>query len=624
MNATLLPNTFTRTPPSARSRHAGLTPHMSRTRRLALCVGWLIAQAIAPAVRVPHTFTGDLLAQATVRQPAKGPGKAAIKAPAKRVTPQSPSSLTVVVPPDVAPDSTHPYRPGVDVSHYAFTITLPRSGSEVTGRATISVGRRLTVDTLVLDLMSMTVDSVLVADKLRAYVRDSSSIRVPLLPADGAALTVSVVYHGAPGDGLIIRETPERGWSAFGDNWPNRARYWLPTIDHPSDKASVAWTIVAPGDMMIVANGVQKSQTPVTPGMTRTQYEIAAPIPTYLMVIAAARMTVTPLPKTCGVGPDGACIAQNVYTFPEEKSYAPGPFSEAQQIMQFFAKMAGPYAYEQLNHLQSATRFGGMENATAIFYSDAAFKKHDVGVQLIAHETAHQWFGDAVTPRRWQDLWLSEGFASYFAPLYIQSSRGDSAFRASMSTIRTQILAAPVVAARPVVDSVGAATPNELLNANSYQKGAFVLHMLRSDVGDDAFFKGIRDYQAQYRNGTATTANLRVAMEQAAGASLVPFFEQWLHRPGFPELAVHWTLNASARTVSFSVTQSARFGMFAVPLVVELVDANGQRERHTLHIQDVATQTFTQPLSLMTAPVSVLLDPEVELLARLALTGPAN
>lgn len=519
---------------------------------------------------------------------------------------------------DVAPDSTHPYRPGVDVSHYAFQLKLPTAGSAIEGRATINAARRLSVDTLVLDLVKMSVDSVLVGAQPRAFVRDSTTIRIPLLATDGTSISATVVYHGEPGDGLIIRDTPERGWSAFGDNWPNRARYWLPTIDHPSDKATVAWTVIAPKPLTIVANGVQKSQA-ASGEMMRTQFEIAAPIPTYLMVIAAAKMEMTPLGKTCGViAAASACIAQNVYTFPDEKSYAPGPFVEAEKIVSFFAKTVGPFQYEQLNHLQSATKFGGMENATAIFYSDNAFKKHDVGVALIAHETAHQWFGDAVTPRRWQDVWLSEGFASYFAPLYLQHSKGDSAFRAQMNTIRDQILAAPVVAARPVVDTVGAATPNDLLNANSYQKGAFVLHMLRTDVGDEAFFKGIRDYQTQYRNGTAATANLRVAMEQAAGASLIPFFEQWLHRPGFPEIDVKWTVNSAARNVSFTVTQTGKFGLFAVPLVVELVDAKGQREQHTLHLEGSATQTFTQPLSILTVPTSVVLDPKVELLARLS------
>jgi aminopeptidase N len=232
--------------------------------------------------------------------------------------------------------------------------------------------------------------------------------------------------------------------------------------------------------LTIVANGVERSRVASTNGMMRTQYEIAAPIPTYLMVVAAARMVATPVVKTCAPRTAAVCVPQSVYTFPNERTYAPGPFAEAAKIVEFFARTVGPFPYEQLNHLQSATRFGGMENATAIFYSDNAFKNRNVGLQLIAHETVHQWFGDAVTPRRWQDLWLSEGFASYFAPLYLRHSEGDSAFRAAMRRIRDQIVADEVVATRPVVDTVGAKTPLTLLNANSYQKGAFVLHMLRA------------------------------------------------------------------------------------------------------------------------------------------------
>lgn len=547
---------------------------------------------------------------------------------------------------NVAPDSTHPYRPGVDVLKYDFHLTLPKFGRAIEGSARVTALRRMTVDTLVLDLVQMVVDSVRVGDTPRAFVRDSTTVRIPLLPGDGVAVRVTVSYHGEPVDGLIIRETPDRGWSAFGDNWPNRARYWLPTVDHPSDKARVAFTIDAPAALTVLANGAplakgaprangaplavargatraaplqQVKAKPLNDDMVRTQYQIAEPIPTYLMVIAAAQLQRTPLPESCGVLANGGCLQQAVYTFPQETSYAATAFAAAPDIVAFFSRMAGPFRYEQLNHLQSATRFGGMENATAIFYSDVAFKNHAVGVGLIAHETAHQWFGDAVTPRRWQDVWLSEGFASYFAPLYVQYSQGDSAFRAEMRNIRTDILAADEVVQRPVVDTVGAAAPNTLLNTNSYQKGAFVLHMLRSDVGDSAFFSGIRAYQQTFRNGTTTTDNLRESLEMAAGASLIPFFDQWLHRPGFAELDVRWRYNYARRTVTFSVHQGTTFAPFAVPLVVALRDSTGMEELHTLHVQAIADQTFEQPLAVLSAVASVVLDPRVELLARLTL-----
>ena len=552
-------------------------------------------------------------AQATVTRP---------KTPAKIAAPAA--TVLVTVPADVAPDSTHPYRPGIDVTHYAFAIRLPKSGNAVEGRATITAMRRATVDTLVLDLVGMIVDSVQVGRTARAVVRDSAAIRVPLTAADGNLFSVTVAYHGEPSDGLIIRETADRGWSAFGDNWPQRARFWLPTVDHPSDKATVAWTITAPTELAIVANGLQGERVVLADGNSRTTYEIREPIPTYLMVLAAANIVATPLGKTCGVGEKAACISQTVWTFPSEKSYVPGPFSEAGHIVSFYSKIVGPFRYEQLNHLQSATRFGGMENATAIFYSDEAFKKHAVGQQLIAHETAHQWFGDAVTPRRWQDLWLSEGFASYLAPLYLREVSGDSAFKKRLSEIRNEIIAAPIVSERPVVDTVGAATPITLLNANSYQKGAFVLHMIRGYIGDSAFFQGVRDYQRVFRNGTATTDNLRLALEKRAGESLAVFFDQWLHRPGFPEISVTWQWDAAKRVVTFTIHQGDKFPPFAVPLMVAVRDANGKEERHTIHLETVADQVIIQPLGTIGTPEMVVLDPDVELLAKLTVRGASS
>lgn len=582
--------------------------------------------AVVAAIVASTLALQSSAAQATKTFPAKPPAAGPNKAPAKPTTAvvQPPA---VQVPPGVAPDSLFPYRPGVDVQQYNFLIQLPQAGTEIKATAIVRAWRRMTVDTLVLDLLKMTVDSVRVGNTPREFKRDSATLRIPLKATDGAEVNAVISYHGSPDDGLIIRETPDRVWSAFGDNWPNRARNWLPTVDHPSDKALVSWTIDAPPALTVVANGmtspISMFDSELHPQVgKRTKYRMNAPIPTYLMVLAAAKLEQTPLPQVCGVREANGCINQSVYTFPQEKSYAPGPFVDAPKIVSFFAKTAGPYAYEQLNHLQSATRFGGMENATAIFYSDNAFKNHSVGTGLIAHETAHQWFGDAVTPRRWQDVWLSEGFASYFAPLYTQSALGDSAFKVSMAQIRTQILAAPVVLARPVVDTVGAATPNELLNANSYQKGAFVLHMLRTDIGDEAFFQGIRDYQKQYRNGTATTENLRVAFEKASGASLVPFFDQWLHRPGYPEIEVRWGVNAAKKTVVFNIHQGGKSGLFAVPLVVELRDAEGKSELHTLHLQAEADQSFERPLKLLAAPSVMILDPRVELLARLSAARP--
>ncbi|MBL0172926.1 MAG: M1 family metallopeptidase [Gemmatimonadaceae bacterium] len=525
----------------------------------------------------------------------------------------------------IGPVDRFPYAPGIDVQHYDLALTLPARGSEVRGVATLTVLRDRAVDTLRLDLIALSVDTVTVNGRARDVIRDSATVRVPLRSSDGSRLRVVVRYHGAPRDGLIVREDSTRGWSAFGDNWPNRARFWIPSIDHPSDKATVSWRVTAPAGRTVVANGTRLTRgAPVShrdgiPWVT-TRFAMSQPIPTYLMVIGAATLRETRLGRTaCGAGPDGGCVPQSVWTFVPETPTMPGNFREAGRIVSTFAALAGPFAYAHLDHVQSATRFGGMENATAIFYSDQAFRTQGVGVSLIAHETAHQWFGDAVTPQRWADLWLSEGFATYFAAVYTQRSRGDSAFRAELQRIRGEILAAPVVVERPVVDSVGSAMPMSLLNANSYQKGGFVLHMLRVQLGDPAFFGALRDYQRRYRHGTATTDNLQRLLERRAGTSLTPFFAQWLHRPGWAEWTITWTWRAETSSLVMQVVQGTRFAPFAAPLTLVVRDRDGRETMVRTQVSAVPSQQVVVKVPGVRDVADLVADPRVELLGTVTL-----
>lgn len=518
----------------------------------------------------------------------------------------------------IGPPSHFPYRPGVDVEHYDNTVTLPHQGTVIRATSVVTVRRAATVRTLQLDLIGMTVDRVAVNGRRRSFSQDSATLRVPLRASDGSRVAVSVTYHGSPTDGLIIREDSTRGWSAFGDNWPNRARHWLPTVDHPSDKATVQWTVSAPASRAVIANGV-RSARPVASGRRVTTFRMTDPIPTYLMVLGAAAMQETPLRSVrCVPSANASCLPQSVWTFAAERDFLPGPFAEAGRIVSTLARLVGPFPYGQLSHVQSLTKFGGMENATAIFYSDNAFRNRTLSVGLVAHETAHQWFGDAVTPRRWPDVWLSEGFASYLDPLYTKLTLGDSAFRASMRRIRDEIIAAPVVEQRPVVDSVGAETPLALLNENSYQKGAFVLHMLRAEVGDSAFFRGLRDYQRRYRHATATTDDFRAVMEKRHGVSLAPFFAQWLHRPGWAELNMRWRYDEQGKQLLLAVTQGTRFPPFAVPLTLVVRDAGGREAIVRVDLAASGMQQVRVSVPGIGTPASVVVDPDVLLLARVA------
>jgi aminopeptidase N len=301
---------------------------------------------------------------------------------------------------------------------------------------------------------------------------------------------------------------------------------------------------------------------------------------------------------------------------PEHRDWLPGPFAAAPAIVSMFEQLVGPFPYEKLAHVQSATRFGGMENATAIFYAYDLFTNRTLGEGLIAHETAHQWFGDAVTEREWSHLWLSEGFATYFAALWTQRSRGDSAFRAELSEIRQQILNDSVVARRPVIDS-SQTDLLALLNANSYQKGGFVLSMLHRQLGDSAFFRGLRSYYATYLHGTALTDDLRAELERSSGRSLATFFDQWLRRPGVAEPRIGWAHDAGDGTISLLVLQDSSRAAYELPLTVLVTEQSGGQRRIEVTIPAQARATIPLPGRFPARPASMSFDPDGALLARI-------
>jgi aminopeptidase N len=215
---------------------------------------------------------------------------------------------------------------------------------------------------------------------------------------------VLVEAAGVPENGLIISRDSAGRWLYFADHWPNRARFWLPTIDHPSDKATVEWRVHAPASSTVIANGrlrEDRSPLPNEPHRAITVFQTERPIPTYLMVIGVAPLARLDLGATaCGLAENGGCVDQDVYEAPELAPRVPPGFGAAGRIVEWLSRSVGPFPYEKLSHVQSSTQFGGMENASAIFYSDRAFRTMSLGEGLVAHETAHQWFGNAVTAGR--------------------------------------------------------------------------------------------------------------------------------------------------------------------------------------------------------------------------------
>jgi aminopeptidase N len=522
-----------------------------------------------------------------------------------------------------------PYRPGFHVRNYDITIDVPDSGSKIHADATLTVERTAARDTLMLDLLDLTVVRALANGRAVVFRQTPQGVVVMLPSARvGDTTTVEIEYGGAVTDGLIVRHDTAGRWTYFGDNWPDRARHWIPSLDHPSDKATVTWRVRASPQQTVVANGALVSTRPLSDAQSgpRTEWvwRESRPIPTYLMVIAAAPLTRYDLGETAcnlGGGDEKGCVPQFVYTAPEQAKTMPGPFTRAGDIVALFSRLVGPFPYEKLAHVQSSTRYGGMENASEIFYADGAFRRGTMNDDLISHETAHQWFGDAVTERSWPHVWLSEGFATFFSALWDREARGDSAFRTRMRAIRSTVLRDSMsVTRRPVIDTIETTLMN-LLNRNSYEKGGFVLQMLRTQVGDSAFFRALRAYYAAHRNSNATTDDLQSAMETASRQKLDWFFDQWLRRPGYPEVEARCRWDAQAKEAVIDVHQSARFGTFRFPLLIGVVDSLGGEHRMMLPVPS-DTAVHSVRIGSPTAPSAVLLDPNVTLLAAMRLVPP--
>ncbi|MEJ7758605.1 MAG: M1 family aminopeptidase [Gemmatimonadaceae bacterium] len=474
-----------------------------------------------------------------------------------------------------------PYQSGVDAIHYAITIELPDTGKHITASTRADLLITAPLDSVWLDLTGLRVRTVTTQAR-RASVRavsfrqDSARIHFPLHDArPGDTLHVTVLYDGEPDDGLIIRNNVHGARGAFADNWPDRARFWFPVIDHPSDKATVDYTVTAPAAWEVIANGVR---TGLMEGAALTEqkrtwkWRIDQPIPAYLMVIGAADFAIG-VTDRCAPGgaapPHNGCVPVSYYAFPQDSLNNANIFRRSGQMIAHFANLVAPFPYPQLANVQSATRFGGMENAGAIFYSETALSKNTLAESTVSHEIAHQWFGDAVTPGHWSHLWLSEGFATYFGNQFFERADGLARFRQLTTESWQGYLKSPVTDLA-IVDTT-AVPKNDLvalLNANSYNKGGAVLHMLRGLLGDEVFFSGIRRYYRRFAHGNARTPDLQRALEEESGRDLGWFFQQWVYRPGHPILAVTHSYDAAAReaVVTVNQTQKAAWPTFRFPL----------------------------------------------------------
>lgn len=457
-----------------------------------------------------------------------------------------------------------------DALRYDVAIALPDTGGLI--RAEVAIRWRLTAaEPIRLELdTALTVTGATLDGRPAAWHREGPVILIPHDRRPGDTAVTTVAYTGVPQDGLVIRGGG-RGESrtVFGDNWPDRGHRWLASQDHPSDKAAVGWRITAPLGLTVVAVG--RLVRVDTAGSTATwTFDLPEPTPVHTMVLGAARLAIAALPPAaCAV----RCVPVSVVSYPTDSAWAvAGPFRRAGEMVELFSRLFGPFPFPELRHVQSSTRFGGMENSSAIFYDERAWQAHRLGEGTVAHETAHQWFGDAVSQADWHHLWLSEGFATYGAALWAEHTGGAEALRTAMRRAADAVRQAPV-RARPILDP-GERNLMALLSANNYQKGSWVLHSLRGLVGDSVFFQGLAAYYARFAHGNVLSRDFADAMARAAGRDLDWYFRQALTQPGYPILEIAARPAGDSLHLEIRQVQDAGWGLYRLPGLQ--VRVNGQ------------------------------------------------
>ena len=520
---------------------------------------------------------------------------------------------------------SYPKDADIDMLGYVFTLTFSDDSDTFQGMTTataryLAAGRR----TLRLDLIQasdelegrgMTVTQVESGGESLVYRHEDDQLFIDLgrEMEVNERIDVTVHYYGEPAAGLVIGPNKYGDRTFFSDNWSSRVRHWLPVVDHPSDKATTEMIVVAPGRYQVASNGTVVESSDLGDGNRMTHYVNPVPTATWLYFVGVAQFAIQ-LVDTY----DNIPIETWVYWQDREDGFY--DFAEpSKKVMAFFSDLIGPYVNSRLaNIVSNATPGGGMEAASTPAYADRSVTgmRTRRWQHVIIHEIAHQWFGNAVTEFHWNDVWLSEGFATYYTLLFRQHLYGHDDFIEGLQADRNTIIDFyednyDFQIVRDYIEDL-----NDVSGRMMYSKGAWILHMLREKVGVEAYNAGIRSYYAEFMNRNAQTADLRRHMEEASGQNLEQFFRQWLFQGGIPELLISWRFNEELVIDVEQVQETYDFDL-NVDFLVEFVD--GSSETITLFVgpdeQVEEARSFEQEVT------NVTIDPNTRLLAKWTLNG---
>jgi len=461
-------------------------------------------------------------------------------------------------------DTLHyaPDRPA-DVQHVKLEIALDFAQETVSGTVSTTFSALYEeITTVSFDAIELQIEAVTLESGTKLSYSSTGKKLIVTLDRPykyGEVFTVAVKYHAQPRIGLrFIKPAPEdptRPVQALTFNQPAYCRYWFPCHDDPNDRATTEIIVTVPAEFLTVSNGNLLSIK--DNGATKTHHwRHDVPHAAYLVSLVVGDFAV--IEDSYNGKPVTYYVRKN------RKEDAPLYMGKTPQMMRFFSEFTGvEYPYDKYAQTVVEIYTGAMEHTTCTTHSFALLtdKKAALDMDLVpvvAHELAHQWFGDLVTCRDWSNGWLNEGFATYFELLWKEYDRGNDEFKYALLQEKDGYLAEDSSYRRPIVYYVYHNQGFELFDRHLYNKGAWVLHMLRHQLGDATFRRGIKAYLERYRTREVVTADLMRTLEEVSGRSLERFFQQWVHSGGHPELEVSYSWESEHKLAKVKVKQTQK------------------------------------------------------------------
>lgn len=506
-----------------------------------------------------------------------------------------------------------------DLKYHRLAFTLDPSVAFISGSITTYFQSKSNLNEVVFDLASnMSVSQVLQRGNSLSFTQNTNDeliINLPVTQNSGILDSLTINYSGNPissGFGSFEQNQHNGSPVIWTLSEPYGAKGWWPCKQDLNDKVdSIDVFITTPTlnpsneAYIAVSNGLEQSQI-INGSNKTTHFKHKHPIPAYLIAIAVTNYAV----YSHTVANNGNPFDIVNYVYPESLASAQTSTPITVDIMNLFSNLFEEYPFsdEKYGHAQFGWG-GGMEHTTVSFMG--RFDRN-----LIAHELAHQWFGDKITCGSWKDIWLNEGFATYLSGLVIENLDGNSAFKIWKQGLNTSITSSPN--GYVYLKDADTTNVNRIFSGRlTYNKGAMVLNMLRKKLGDVDFFQGLKNYlsNANYAYSYAKTEDFISVMEAVSSENLTEFFSDWLYNEGYPSYSVIWNqLTTNQIEINISQTQSdASVSYFEAPIPLRLKGTLGETLDVTL-FNSVNNETFLESVNFTVA--SVEFDPESDLISK--------